>query len=145
MSGTTNIPGVCVIVRKDDKILLILRENTGWKDGDYAVPSGHVEAGESFKEAAVREVMEEVGLTIKAEDLKHLLSVHRKSINDTRIDIYFEALEWAGEPRNIETDKHSKIEWFSITDLPENIVDYMKSGLAAISKAEPYEEFGWDS
>jgi ADP-ribose pyrophosphatase YjhB (NUDIX family) len=144
MSGTTNIPGVCVIVRREDQILLILRENTGWKDGEYVVPSGHVEENESFKEAGVREVQEEVGLTIKSEDLQYLLTVHRKSIHDMRIDVYFEALVWEGEPQNMEPDKHNKVEWFSITDLPENIVDYIKSGLAAISKAEPYEEFGWD-
>ena len=36
--------------------------------------AGHIQAGQTSKEAAIREVSEEVGLEIKEEDLKYLLT-----------------------------------------------------------------------
>ena len=40
------VPAVYLILKEGDKILLGRRVNTGYHDGDYTVPSGHVEAGE---------------------------------------------------------------------------------------------------
>lgn len=143
MANHTVIPGVCVVIRDGSKILVILRENTGWKDGEYAIPSGHVEAGETFRQAAVREVKEEVGLDIAQDELRHLVTVHRKSLDD-RLDVYFEALSWSGSPSNVEKDKHKEIDWVEITDLPANMIDYMLAGLQAAAGSEPYGEFGWE-
>lgn len=64
MRGTTHIPEVSVLIRKGDKILFVLRTNTGWMDGFYALPGGHLEADENFTNAGVREAHEEVGITI---------------------------------------------------------------------------------
>lgn len=143
MSGTTNVPGVCVLIRKNGKGLFILRANTGWKDNEYAVPSGHVEKDETFKQAAVRETFEEVGLTIRPEDLVYKTTVHRQSVDSTRIDVWFEALSWTGEPKNMEPDKHSKIEWIDLDELPDNIIDYMSFGLECINVDQGYGEIGW--
>lgn len=143
MSGTTNVPGVCVLIRQKHKGLFILRANTGWKDNEYAVPSGHVEAGETFKEAAVRETLEEVGLTIRPEDLVYKNTIHRKSIDSTRIDVWFEAVAWSGLPINAEPDKHQKIEWVDLTNLPDNTIDYIALGIECIEAGIGYAEIGW--
>ncbi len=50
-----------VILEKDGKILLIRRANTGWRDGEYGFPAGHVEANETFLETCVHETKEEGG------------------------------------------------------------------------------------
>jgi ADP-ribose pyrophosphatase YjhB (NUDIX family) len=59
------IPTVDVIIRVDDKIVLIERKNEpkGW-----ALPGGFVDYGESLEAAAVREAKEETGLEL--EDLR---------------------------------------------------------------------------
>ena len=46
--------------------------------------AGHIQAGQTSKEAAVREVLEEVGLKIKEEDLKYILT-YKKRRNIRRI------------------------------------------------------------
>jgi len=143
VKGTTNIPGVCVLIKRGSEALFILRSNTGFKDGEYAVPSGHVENDESFTVAACREVFEEVGLKINPEKLSYLLTVQRRSINDTRIDVWFEATEWNGEPKNAEPERHSEITWLDINNLPANIIDYMNFGIQNIKKGYKYGEFGW--
>jgi len=143
MSGTVNVPGVCVLIRKQGKALFVLRENTGFKDGEYAVPSGHVEDGETFKQAACREALEEVGVHVRSEDLVYKLTVQRKSVQDIRVDVWFEALAWTGKPTNAEPDKHSKIEWIDIDSLPENVVDYISFGIENINENNYYGEFGW--
>lgn len=143
MNGTTNVPGVCVLIRERGKVLFVLRENTDFKDGEYAVPSGHVEAGETFKQAACRETLEEVGVHVRPEDLVYKLTVQRNSTRDVRIDVWFEALAWTGEPLNTEPNKHAKIEWIDADNLPENIVDYISFGIENINGNNYYAEFGW--
>ena len=56
--------GVFILLRKEGKILLIRRKGTGYRDGWYSMPSGHLEKGEAISAAAVREAREEVGIRI---------------------------------------------------------------------------------
>ena len=51
---------VFIIFQKEDQIWLQRRANTGYRDGEYDVPSGHVEVGEAMSAAAVREAKEEI-------------------------------------------------------------------------------------
>jgi|GEM_PF-2924475 len=60
--STVNVPSIYVILRKDDKIAFILRTNTGYKDGSYTLPAGHVEEGENYRAAAAREAKKKWGL-----------------------------------------------------------------------------------
>ncbi len=57
------------------EVLLALRKNTGYNDGEYELPGGHVEENEDLMNAMVREANEELGINLKAEDLKieHIL------------------------------------------------------------------------
>ncbi|HTE58681.1 MAG TPA: NUDIX domain-containing protein [Verrucomicrobiae bacterium] len=142
--GTTNIPGVCVIIKKGGKILASYRSNTGFKDNEYCVPGGHVDPGETFKQAAAREAMEEVGLHIRPEDLVYKMTVHRNGAKDIRIDIWFEALAWTGEEKNGVPDEHDHIKWLDLDELPENFVDYMLFGITNIAEGNTYGEFGWN-
>ena len=143
MRGTTNVPEVSIIIRKGDKILFILRKNTGWSDGMYCMPSGHVEDGEKFSTAAVRESMEEVGLTI--EEMRPVHVTQRiSSSEDVRLGLFFEATKWKGTPQNREPDKHGEIVWFDKDALPlENIVQFQADALQAIQKGKIYSELGW--
>ena len=67
-----NKSGANVILIKNGKVLLLLRSK-GWKTGSWGPPGGHIDPGESPKQAAVRETYEESGLTVKVSDLELLV------------------------------------------------------------------------
>lgn len=148
MRGSTNVPEVAIIIRRGKQILFVLRQNTGWGDGMYAMPGGHVEDGEKFSVAAVREAMEEVGLVIEEMRPVHVTqrisSSDDGSIADVRFGLFFEATKWSGTPKNMEPERHGEIVWFDADDLPlENIVQFQADTLEAISQGKIYSELGW--
>lgn len=63
-------PEVCVgAVVVDDSRLLMIRRGHGPAAGEWSVPGGRVEAGETLAEALVREVAEETGIEVVCESL----------------------------------------------------------------------------
>jgi 8-oxo-dGTP pyrophosphatase MutT (NUDIX family) len=130
-----------VILRKDGKIAFVLRQNTGWGDGDYGLLSGKVNHGESYLRAAVREAKEEAGIDIKPSGLKHVLTVHRKS-DLLWVDVCFEATKWRGEAYNAEPDKHAELVWLDPNDLPDNVVPPIRFYLEQIAAGNHYAEYG---
>ena len=56
---------VYIILIKNGKILLSLREGTGYMDGMYGLPSGHLEANESIADACIREIKEEININVE--------------------------------------------------------------------------------
>lgn len=61
---TRPICGVGAIVRKDKSVLLIQRGRAP-RLGEWTVPGGAVELGETLRDAAVREIREECGIEIR--------------------------------------------------------------------------------
>lgn len=55
-----------VYITEDDKVLL-LQEGGRLAYGLWSIPGGHVDPGESFEQAAVREAIEESGYEVKLE------------------------------------------------------------------------------
>ena len=65
---------VAVVVQQENKILLGRRGPSARAAGKWSFPAGFVERGEVVEDAAVREAMEETGLTIALGSLIALLS-----------------------------------------------------------------------
>lgn len=117
------------------------RAGTGFFDGLYSLPGGHVEAGESILAAAVREIREETGLVVATADLAWLGAVHRLS-DTNRIDFFVRATHWQGEPRILEPAKCDHLDWFERSALPPQTVPYIRTALE--KTATPWIlELGW--
>ena len=74
------IPAVYLLLRQDDKILLLRRANTGYQDGNYSLIAGHLDGDELATEGIIREAKEEAGITISKADLNfvHVAQLARK-------------------------------------------------------------------
>jgi 8-oxo-dGTP diphosphatase len=119
------------------EVLLMLREGTGYMDGHWATVAGHVEQGESCEQAAVREVLEEVGVDITVEDLEPLTAMHRSSSPepiDQRVDFFFACRRWAGEPRLVEPEKAAGLAWYPLSRLPDPVVPHEQRVLLALAQ-----------
>ncbi|MDR2924445.1 MAG: NUDIX domain-containing protein [Azoarcus sp.] len=140
MAAHAGIPtGVHVLCEREGRVLLLRRAGTGFFDGLYSLPGGHIEQGESVFQAAVRELEEETGLRASPADLGWLGIIHRHS-DTNRIDFFLRARNWQGEPILREPDKCSGMGWFARDGLPPEIVPYVK---AALDAGECAGEGGW--
>jgi 8-oxo-dGTP diphosphatase len=131
-----------LILRHENKVLLSLRENTGWKDGQWGLVAGHVEDGEPASEGMVREAFEEIGIHIHSEDLKVLHISHHKTERQN-VDIFFTCDRYEGTIINKEPEKCGKLEYFSIDRLPSNTIDYLVDIFQNIRLGKSYSEIGW--
>ncbi|MBI3158227.1 MAG: NUDIX domain-containing protein [Chloroflexi bacterium] len=124
------------------QILLLRRFNTGYEDGKYSVPAGHLEGGEPVLAAAAREAREEVGVQLDAAGLEVVGVMHRRS-EDERIDFFVLADDWEGEPTNAEPDKCDDLRWFPLDGLPENVIPYVRRAISNYLRRVPFDSFGW--
>lgn len=130
-----------LFLRSDNKILLLRRKNTGYEDGNYCFPGGHVEKGEPIHEALIREVKEEIGINIRENDLKLIHILNRKIDDNAYVDFIFECNKWEGNPYIVETDKSDDLQWFAIDNVPENIISFMKEVFS--ENENIYIPYGW--
>lgn len=128
---------------KKGSVLLARRYNTGYEDGKYSVPAGHLDGDETVTQAMIREAKEEVGLTIKSQDLEVVHVMHRHTAQDERVDFFLVAAKWQGEPEIKETDKCDQLGWFKAEELPANTIPYIRFALEARQRGEFFSEFGW--
>jgi 8-oxo-dGTP diphosphatase len=71
------VVGVGVVVWKQDRVLLIRRGKPPMK-GRWSLPGGRQELGETTRETAHREILEETGLTIQLGDLLDVIDTVRR-------------------------------------------------------------------
>jgi len=128
---------------RDSKILIARRRNTGYRDGEYSIPAGHLDGGETVLAAAAREALEEVGVELDASNLEFAGVMHRLE-DDERVDFFLRVRSWSGEPFNNEPEKCDDLRWVDLTGLPQNMVPYVRRALANHMQGLPFDEFGWD-
>lgn len=63
-----------LLIIQDNKILLAHPTKAPWF-GTYTIPKGKVEIGESYRQAAIRETKEEVGVDIKISDVSDIINM----------------------------------------------------------------------
>ena len=115
------------------QILLSKRKNTGYKDGEYELPGGHLEENEDLYEAK-----EELGISLKRENLKIVHIMHHYT--GKRMNFILETEKSDLEPRIMEVDKCEELKWVEINNLPKNTMEKVKIIIGYIEKGELYSK-----
>ncbi|MDR0957551.1 MAG: NUDIX domain-containing protein [Candidatus Nomurabacteria bacterium] len=109
--------GVGAYIFNDGKVLMAERLNANHANHTFAAPGGHVEFGETWGEAAMREAKEETGLTtanprfigitndVWADERKHYITIAV-------------ALDYVGgEPQIMEPEKSMAWKWLTLDEV----------------------------
>lgn len=106
--------GVAVILRRDDRAVLMGQRKGAHGAGTWSFPGGHLEWGENINEAASRELLEETGIEIEPKAFRKLTFTNDlfKRERCHYITLYVEA-DWDGEvqPEVKEPDKCGEWRW----------------------------------
>ena len=103
-----------------EEILMLKRAGTGYYDGYYDLPGGHLEEGEDIFDGMIREAKEEIGITMNRENMKIIHIYHK--FKRGMLKFVFKTDFYKGTLTNAEPQSCEKIEWIEFDNLPENIV-----------------------
>lgn len=137
------LSAVYLFLVKDEKILMLRRYNTGYEDGNYSVPAGHIDGGEPVTSALIREAKEEAGITLTPDQISFAHVMHRITDRE-KIDWFFTATQWQGEINNCEPHKCDDLSWFPIKSLPDNTIPCVRTAIQNWQSSIPFSEFGWE-
>ncbi|WP_284140692.1 MULTISPECIES: NUDIX hydrolase [unclassified Virgibacillus] len=118
------LPGsVVIIVNEKEEVLLQKR-----RDGNWGLPGGLMDLGESFEEVAKREIFEETGLTIENLKLLHVYSGSEYYLKVENGDelysltaVYY-TRDVSGQ-MNIDYRESVKVEYVGLQQLPDTLTD----------------------
>ncbi len=109
-----------IILNEQGEVLLGLRAGSHGA-GEWAIPGGHLEIGETIFETATREVLEETGLAVDpvelvavCDDIDHVQTGGRQYVHIGVLGRY-----QGGEPAVMEPHKCTELRWFPLDALPE--------------------------
>lgn len=141
------IPAVYLLLKKNNQILLMQRANTGYQDGMYSLPAGHLDGDETLATAMAREAWEEIGIKLDSNDLSIVHVQHRRSseqdLSNERIDFYFTYEDNSAEPSNMEPLKCSELRWVNLDQIPDNTITHLKMALNEIASDTRVTYVGW--
>jgi ADP-ribose pyrophosphatase YjhB (NUDIX family) len=138
------IPTVNVFIFSGTKLLLGRRASTSWMDGYLCPPGGHIEEGETPVLAMLREINEELGTAVHAEDLEFACVAARNTPAGETVAFEFIIRDKDYTFINAELEKCSELVWVELTDLPDDIIDEFKQIIElGIIQKRPYIEIGY--
>lgn len=145
MASQTLFPYVlAIIINKNNEVLLSYRINSEWFSHYYGLIGGKIEQNESATQAFSRELLEELGITVSAENAEFVHVMHfMGESHDPCIALFYVIRSWRGEIDNKEPHKNEKLEWFSFKNLPEKLIPRHRKALTLMMKSNYYSEDNW--
>jgi ADP-ribose pyrophosphatase len=83
------------VVFKDGGVLLVRRGKPP-AHGEWAIPGGSVELGETLKQAVEREIHEETGITVRAGEVCHIFDAVKRD-DDRRVQFHYVIIDLMAE------------------------------------------------
>ncbi|MFD9964906.1 NUDIX domain-containing protein [Amycolatopsis sp. NPDC058986] len=133
---------VHVFLVRQGKSLLMRRAGSGYADGLLGLPAGHVDLGETPSASAVREVDEELGITLDPATLRPGGTMFRLS-QEPRVDIFYVADAWTGTPQIREPHKCTELVWANPERLPDDALEFIGQAWDDAQSGRILREFGF--
>lgn len=135
---------VHILFYRNDEVLLLKRQNTGFQDGNWSVVAGRMDGNEEVVAAAIREAKEEAGVDIDPDQLEIIGMMHRKNTTSEWVDFFLKAHDWRGEITNMEPEKCEQLKWFPVSELPSQMVSYIRVAIEHKQDGLWFESIGWN-
>lgn len=110
------IPAACTLVVDDQNRILLVKRSVDPKKGAWCLPGGFMENGESPENSALRELLEETGLTGKIDLLLGLVTTPG-TVYDSILMTGFLVRSYTGKPE--AGDDAEEVRWFPRDALPD--------------------------
>ncbi|WP_298441708.1 NUDIX domain-containing protein [uncultured Ferrimonas sp.] len=139
-TATRPTVGVGIILqRQDGKVLLGKRKNA--HAPYWSIPGGHMEAGETFEQTAIRELQEETGVRLDAVTVigltNNLATFAAEGLHSISVCVY---ARYQGQLiTNREPDKCEGWHWFEPTALPQPHFDASEQSIACLLTKQFYQ------
>lgn len=130
--------GINVFAIRDGMLLFGKRKGAAG-EGEWGLPGGHLENGETMAHAAARELKEETSLEAQRFNFVNIVN-GGSSTQGHYIQIGFLAENVQGEVVLMEPEKCFEWKWFPLDNLPENIFFGHKKQVEIFTKNFPFSE-----
>ncbi len=136
MTERRPLVGIGVMIFKDEKILMTQRKGAHGA-GEWQFPGGHLEYMESFEDCAKRETKEEADVEIDNVRFQCLANV--KSYGNKHYVHIGLVADWkSGEPKQMEPEKSTEWQWFSLDNLPEPMFEMCRVAFETLKTGQNY-------
>lgn len=112
--------GIMVVMVDEENHILMGKRKNAFAAGEFGIPGGHVEIGELFQKAAMREIKEETTVCVKKNELQ-LIAMSNYIEPDWKrqyITFEFKVDKWNGQIQTGEPNKCEGWEWYDLDNLP---------------------------
>ena len=133
MNETVEFTNLCM-VRDGDRVLVMDRKKEDWPGITF--PGGHVEAGESFTEAVIREVKEETCLRIASPQICGMKDWVEEGIRD--VVLFYKTEKFEGD---LISSEEGEVWWEDLKELPNLDLSLDMEDMLRIFLEENLSEF----
>lgn len=125
--------GCGVAILRDQRLLLIRRARPP-EAGCWSLPGGKIDLWERTEDAARREIVEELGISLGPVGLLCVVDLIIPDEQAHWVSPVFLATEFEGEPSLLEPEKHTGLGWFGLDDMPSPLASSAREAARALSR-----------
>lgn len=131
--------GIGVIIENSEREILI-GKRIGSHSPFFSIPGGHLELGETFEEAAIKEVLEETGLKIFNPEVICVTNNLRTYLGEKKhyISVNLYTNQFEGEIEVKEKGKCECWNWFQPKNIPKPHFDASEFAIECFLKGKFY-------
>ena len=135
-TGSTPGVNVSVIILNERGQVLLGQRRSGLFAGSWGLPGGKVDLGETLQQAAVRETLEETGLTVEGIALSSVSDILTDSAHF--VNISFSARGFQGQVEEREPEQIGGWQWFDLDRLPQPLYHNAAQSLEKFKSRKVY-------